>query len=350
MGILNKISSRLEYHKRIYMKRQIDAKSGKTVNWAIMGLGHMANTFARALNTTPGAKIVAAASRSQQKSEDFAKKYKIPHAYDNYEIMLKDDSIHIDIVYISTPVFCHYENIKMALINNMNVLCEKPIVMDIEQLKELQELAAQKNLFLTEGMWMLYLPTMKKAQEWLSDGIIGDVKGIRADLSKREVIDYTNSKYSSKAGSGVLLDYGIYPVAFAANFMGESLSVKYSSSLTHSKGFDQDWVIILNDDNKDAVITVSSDFDGSRRAVIFGDKGSISWNAQFNRTDTISCYNSEGALIDSFHADYQAGGLEFEIDEVQECLLCGKTETCSASISMSLKVISLIEQIRQMQM
>lgn len=107
--------------------------------------------------------------------------------------MLEDKSLPIDVVYIATPVFCHYENIKTALLNGKNVLCEKPIVMDLNELEELRDLANKQNLLLVEGMWMLYLPTFKKAGEWIAKEIIGEIQGIRVDLSKREAIDYSNS-------------------------------------------------------------------------------------------------------------------------------------------------------------
>jgi predicted dehydrogenase len=347
MGLIDRATNKLSYVQSKHAKRISESKDGSVpINWALMGLGNMAKTCAKALNTTPGARIIAVASRSKDKSEQFAKKYGCPHAYGSYDSMLEDDELHIDIVYIATPVFCHYENIKTALMHGKNVLCEKPIVIKSEELEELRELAKSKSLLLVEGMWMLYLPTFKTANKWISEGKIGCVQGIRVDLSKREAIDYKNSKYSTKEGGGVLLDYGIYPIAFAAYFMNSDISVSYVKAIQHKEGFDKDWTIVLDDDNISATITISSDFDGSRKAVIIGDLGSVVWASQFNRTNTISLYNSEGQMIKTDSYKYIADGLEFEINEIQECLREKKTETHTVPLNVSKRILSIMESLK----
>lgn len=315
-------------------------------NWAIMGLGNMANTFAKALCATPGANIVAAASRSKEKADEFARKYSIPNSYSSYEAMLKDEKLCIDIVYIATPNFCHYENIKMSLMYNKNTMCEKPIVMKSKELEELRELASSKNLLLTEGLWTMYLPTFRKAEEWIAEGRIGDIQGIRADLSKREVINPSNIRFSGQEGSGALWDIGIYPIAFAANYIDSELSISYVNSIQHKRGFDKDWTIILSGDHFSATITTSFDFEGSRKAVIIGESGSIVWTPQFNRTNTVSLYNSEGKLSDTFSAEYFADGFEYEIAEIQECLRERRIEAKTVPLNVSQRILRIMESLQ----
>lgn len=349
MSFLKNIIENVNHHRNIWKKKKYKAKNEsneKTINWAIIGLGSMANTFAQALSISPGANIVAVASRSKKKADLFAKKYNIFKAFESYEKMLKDELLSIDIVYIATPVFCHYENIKLALLNNKNVLCEKPICLRAEELLELRELATQRKLFLSEGMWMLYLPVFKLAKQWISQGKIGQVKSIRVDFSKREFIDYSNYKYSASEGSGVLLDYGVYALAFVLNFMKLPINISNCNSLKHKKGFDKDWVIILNDTQCFSAITISYDFDGCRKAVLFGENGTIEWYSQFNRTNTIKCINSEGVITDSSSFKYKASGFEFEIDEIQTCLRNNKKETDIVPLSFSMKVLDIIASIK----
>ena len=348
MSLVKKIAKKVNYHRSIWKKKKYEVKNEskeRMTNWTIIGLGNMANTFAQALSINPGANIVAVASRSQNKAELFAQKYNISKAFGSYEAMLKDETLLIDVVYIATPVFCHYENIKLALLNNKNVLCEKPISLRLEEFLELRELASQRELFLSEGMWMLYLPVFKQAKQWISQGKIGVIRSIRVDLSKRELLDYSNYKFSAREGCGVLLDYGIYALAFATNFMESPINITYCNSLINKEGFDKDWVIILNDMQCFATITISSDFDGCRKAVLFGENGTIEWNPQFNRTNIIKCINSDGIIIDSCSFKYQASGFEYEIDEVQTCLRNKKTETDIVPLNFSMKVLNIIESI-----
>lgn len=69
---------------------------------------------------------------------------------------------NIDVVYVATPIKQHYENIKLCLENNKNVICEKPFTENVEQMTELYEIAKRNGCFLMEGMWMKCLPTYQK--------------------------------------------------------------------------------------------------------------------------------------------------------------------------------------------
>jgi predicted dehydrogenase len=70
------------------------------IKFGILGAGHIAEAFARAIVSTEG-ELVAIASRSMDKANQFKAKFNIPKAYGSYEALLADDSI--DCVYIATP-------------------------------------------------------------------------------------------------------------------------------------------------------------------------------------------------------------------------------------------------------
>lgn len=346
MNIIDKVSNKLRYESLVRQKKK-ESLNVKQIKWAIIGSGSMANTFARALRTTSGANVVAVASRTKDRAEDFAKKYNIPKAYGNYDSMLQDKNLDIDVVYIATPAFAHYENIKSALLNHRNVLCEKPIVPSSSELYNLVSIAKKNNLFLAEGMWMLFLPVFKKAEEWLIEGRIGDIQKIRIDLSKQERIDYSRAVFSADQGGGVLSDYGIYPIVFALHFLGTDVNIVYADRVNHSRGFDIDWTIVLSDGHISANITISSVFNGDKKAIIIGNKGTIVWSPQFNRTNSIFLINDEGQEVDHFSIDYIADGYEYEIETVQESIAMGKTEDSIIPLSLSQKTISIMEKLWQ---
>ncbi len=53
------------------------------------------------------------------------------------------------------------------------MLCEKPITVSVEEEKILYRLAAEKQLYLVEGMWTYFLPAIQQAQQWVNQGRIG---------------------------------------------------------------------------------------------------------------------------------------------------------------------------------
>ena len=62
----------------------------KIVNIGIIGAGNIARTFATAGEYASNAKITAVASRTLEKSENFAKEYNIEKAYGSYQEILDD--------------------------------------------------------------------------------------------------------------------------------------------------------------------------------------------------------------------------------------------------------------------
>ena len=100
----------------------------KIYNWGIMATGKIAYTFAKAVNSVPDARLYACASRTAAKAEEFARKTGAQKVYSSYEQLARDPEV--DIVYIASPMSCHYENARLCLENGKNVLCEKSITLN----------------------------------------------------------------------------------------------------------------------------------------------------------------------------------------------------------------------------
>jgi len=68
------------------------------LRWGILGCGSIAGKFATGLQSVPDAKLVAAASRSQDKAGAFADKFGAPHRHGSYELLAQDPEV--DAVYV----------------------------------------------------------------------------------------------------------------------------------------------------------------------------------------------------------------------------------------------------------
>ena len=71
----------------------------KTVAWGILGLGKIAHKFAQDLALVNTASLVAVASSSQKRANDFAQQCKAQKAYGNYKD-LYDDPV-VEVIYIA---------------------------------------------------------------------------------------------------------------------------------------------------------------------------------------------------------------------------------------------------------
>lgn len=313
-NILNKIKK--------YFYRSTVRKNSKPVRWGIMGLGYMGNIFSEAIDGNKNGLVAAVASRNIKKAKKFAKKFKNCKAYGNYNDMLNDEDLKIDVIYIATPTKYHFEHIKMCLKAKKNVLCEKPITLSSNELLELRKLAEKNNCFIIEGMWMKCLPTYQKALSWVKEGKIGNLEFIKTDFYKMKNFKINNY-------NGVLTDYGIYSLAFPIGFFSKRPDeIRYFNRTLQDK-IDTDWFIYMRFDKVKVFSNISSNFNSLSKAIVIGEKGSIEWDSPFNRTNRIKLYNSDGILEEEFVVKYHFEGFEYEIDEVQNMI---KSEVKNSSI------------------
>ncbi|MBQ8786191.1 MAG: Gfo/Idh/MocA family oxidoreductase [Oscillospiraceae bacterium] len=317
----------------------------KVTNWGIMATGKIAHTFAKAVNYTDGAKLYACASRNAEKAIEFGALYGAEKCYGSYEELAADENI--DVIYIATPMSCHYENVKLCFEHEKNVLCEKSATLNSAQLRELIEIAKEKKLFFMEAMWTKCLPAFRKAKEWVSDGRIGEIKAIRADFSNAVDFDENDRLFRPELGGGALLDLSVYPLNFITSFLGFEPKEIHSAVNIDKLGVDMDEAVIMQYENAYASFVSGFDIDNENRAVIVGTKGRIAFNPWFFCTDTVRLYDRNNKLAEESITPHLCNGYEFEVMEVQKCLSEGLYESFINPLSDSLAIMKMMDSLRK---
>jgi Predicted dehydrogenases and related proteins len=196
----------------------------KPIRWGIIGTGRIAHTFAKALVNCENAIPFAAASRTRQKADAFAAEYQFRKAYGSYAELAQDPDV--DVVYIATPMSSHYHDARLCLEHGKNVLCEKSVTLNCQQLEELLDLAKQNGLFFMEAMWMKCRPVYRKAMEWVREGRIGSIGCIKAGFCNLVPYNANDRLFRADCGGGALLDLGVYPLTLVHDLMGKPKKIK----------------------------------------------------------------------------------------------------------------------------
>ncbi|MBR0061698.1 MAG: Gfo/Idh/MocA family oxidoreductase, partial [Selenomonadaceae bacterium] len=84
------------------------------LNWAVLGVGVIANEMAQALRKQ-GKILYGVANRTHDKAVAFAEKYNVAKVYDNIDEIFTDKAV--DVIYLTTPHNTHYQFMKRALEN-----------------------------------------------------------------------------------------------------------------------------------------------------------------------------------------------------------------------------------------
>ena len=104
------------------------------VNWGIIGFGRMGLTFANAIEEIENSKLISIASKSGKKFKDYQNS--------TYEEII--NSKDINSVYVSTLNNTHSDIINKLCDANKNILCEKPLCTNLDELDQIKNFLDSK--------------------------------------------------------------------------------------------------------------------------------------------------------------------------------------------------------------
>jgi len=315
------------------------------IRWAIVGTGYIANRFAQGMQVVHDAVLAAVVSRDENSAKAFAEKYGGRTVYTDYAAMLAE--VKPDVVYLAIPNDLHYAYILQALENGVNVLSEKPMVDTVVQLEEVHSKAAEKGLFIMEGMWTRCFPVVRKVRQWIAEGRIGEPQTVNACFDiKPDYSDWQTWKAGIAHSGGALRDVGIYSIAVANMvFPGEPIHI---SSAMHSNGEVDDACRLMLDYGNGRVAFVGGAFNqnSDHTVRIVGSEGSISFGPEFWHPSQALLVRNDG-IAECFEQSYESTGFEYEISEVQTALRAGKLECAEFTHDESRLIAGIIEDTRK---
>jgi predicted dehydrogenase len=315
-----------------------------TINWGILATGWIADKFANALSVVPNAKLYAVGSRNKEQAEIFARKFNIPKFYGTYGELSSDPDI--DVLYVATPHPFHFDNTMMCLQQNKAVLCEKPFAMDKGQVLQMIGLARQKKLFLMEAMWTRFLPSILKVKELIDKDVIGEVIQLKSDFGMKFPYDVKGRLFNKALGGGSLLDIGIYPVFISLFLMGLPEAM-ISKAIIGKTDVDESIAMIFKYKNALACLSSTAMANTPVETEIYGTKGKIKIHYMWFMATKITLSLNDKETQD-FDFPFLCNGYEYEAIEVNNCLLRGETESKLMTHDMSLQLIGLLDEIRQL--
>jgi len=290
------------------------------LRFGIMGAGGIAHHFARAVQLTDCAELVAAASKDPRRAKSFAAEFGIRGC--SYQHLLEMEEV--EAVYIATTHNFHYENIKACLSAGKHVLCEKAMVMHEREARELFALAKEKGLFLMEAMWSRFLPNLVKARSWIEEGKIGKLQSITGAIGFRCSGDPEHRILNKELGGGAMYDIGVYATEITSFLVGEPiLECKGFVRTDPRTGVDTAASYLLRFPCVDAALQAVITANVKEYIIANGDKGFIEIPTA-NVNDECFLYDGERKLVEHFKEPFPEGnGFVYQIRAVAECIRAG---------------------------
>ena len=314
------------------------------IKWGILSTGHISGKFTRALRTLPEAEISAVASRDTGTAKKFAEKYGIPKAYGSYSALANDDEI--DVIYIGTPHTFHLENSVMCMRAGKSVLCEKALTINAREAEEMISVAREENVFLMEAMTTRHVPLIKKIQNWIKSGKIGEPRMVNASRCLRREFKPSARQLNPKLGGGSLLDLGIYVISFASMIFEKPPESVFGYGHIGEFGSDEQGAALLKYDKGEiANLSFALRTNAGNEAYVYGTEGYIKIDEVFAVPTKATLFINEKE-VEVIEEPIIEEGLIYEAKEVMRCIEEGLKESPYMPLKESLQIMQIMDRIR----
>ena len=165
--------------------------------------------------------LVAVASRTQEKAEEFAQHFDCD-ALVGYDALLERDDI--DAVYMPLPTGLHSQWVTEALDAGKHILVEKSFAENFASAERMLNLAREKNLLVVENYLFVHHAQHRWVQDFIAEGNLGGIHLFRSTFGFPP-LPRENFRYDKRLGGGALLDAGGYVIKAAQAFLGPDVSL-----------------------------------------------------------------------------------------------------------------------------
>jgi predicted dehydrogenase len=304
------------------------------VRWGFIGAGFVASkAVSPAVRAASNATLVAVASRDLNRAQALSplRTYSGSSAYE--QIITDPD---VDAIYINLANQDHHQWVIAALLGGKHVLCEKPLAINLRQVKEMADAADQSGKLLIEATWLRWHPRFQCAVELVSNGSLGQLTNIESSFTFTADL---KDNFRGQEGGGSLLDVGTYQfqlwrallspwisptisnVKQVVNDAGVDLSTQVSAEVELPNGS------IVNLSAESSFIAAERQFikiSGTQGVIEF-TKGAAFTSWQESSALSISGHIEEFAPVDAYQLMIEAvsakiGGQEAWVLPIQESL------------------------------
>ena len=313
-----------------------------TLTWGVAGTGRIARDVGALIAQHPSMRVAAVGSRDQGRATALARELTADRAHASYELLVQDPAVQA--VYVATPHSEHAPVVEAALLAGKAVLCEKPLTAELGETLRLVALAEQTGGFLMEAMWMRFNPLVRRLQVLVQEGMLGEIRSLRACFGFASAYDPTARLWDPALGGGALLDIGIYTADLARLLLGDPSHVDAAGSLA-GNGVDAESTMTLTwPSGAKALLDQSLLTRLPGTALLVGSGGWAELGPSFH-APTMLRLQTGAEVVEHRNADRQAGFVG-ELEEVARCVAEGRSQSAVMPLAESVATMRLLHEAR----
>ena len=228
----------------------------RKIRWGVLGAAGIARTrVIPAMKLAPSVEVTALASRRLETATEVCAEMDIAKPYGSYDELLADPEV--DAVYLPLPNTLHCEWSVRAMEAGKHVLCEKPLVLSVDEIAVLRAARDRTGMHIEEAYVFRNHPQWARIDELLRTGEIGEPRGMQVTMAL-QFHDPNDIRNNPEMGGGALYDMGGYVLnACALVYRRTPLRVLAAIDRDPQMGIDRLSTALLDYGDAHATITVS---------------------------------------------------------------------------------------------
>jgi predicted dehydrogenase len=178
------------------------------IGLGVIGFGSFAMFAIQHFMQIPGTKLIGLAGTHREAADAAAKRFDAIH-YDTIGELVNNPAV--DLVYIATPPFLHYEQSMQALKAGKHVICEKPLAVYKWQADEMLSLAKEKKLMMVVNLMQRYNPMYKCVKEIIDKNPMGELlHGYFENYASDEGLSPEHWFWDREKSGGIFIEHGVH--------------------------------------------------------------------------------------------------------------------------------------------
>lgn len=192
----------------------------KKIKLAVIGAGKIVNTHALAYEKMDNIEIVGVCDIIEKRAAEMAKRLGCDFYCTDYKEIFELDGL--DAVDICTPNYLHSVIAVDALHKGINVFCEKPDAINVEEAEKMKAAAEKSGKILMVMRNNRYMEVSSYLKKYIEDGKMGEIYAARCGWQRRRGIPGKGGWFTTKelSGGGPLIDLGVHMIDLAMWLMG----------------------------------------------------------------------------------------------------------------------------------
>jgi predicted dehydrogenase len=167
----------------------------------------------------PGVRLAGMAGTARPAAHAAARRFGLEDVEDIDRLLSRPE---VDLVYIATPPFLHFDQAKCALEAGKHVVCEKPLALTIQQADELIQIARQRDRLLVANLMQRYNPLFGMVRRVIHERPLGGVlHAYFENYASDENLPPEHWFWDRSKSGGIFIEHGVHFFDLFAGWLGE---------------------------------------------------------------------------------------------------------------------------------